>query len=442
MQKRLEERSYLRENIQNLDQRKQNIPETNILPYYKKDILFEGIQNNLKSDHESMYDYIIINDIFGSKKKQFNKFELKSEILAIQNLNARKSEYFIDQLEFYKLPTTYQKEFYTVSKKGQIAHWSWNSTIRNYTFTDRIIIPIEDDISLRRGALTSNGNYIVVGSNSAIYLLDITNNFTPTNISVEGITFNLPAFCFSQGNHNAICVDYSDTSFQYTAESNTNKLSPFKSIFSHRFYMGIETIDKLIVLGTNHRTSKDGPWIEGIVILANNGLQYISNIIDYDHVEDVLPIRGITEVRKNILLTANGKCGCFLYNISNLTNIRNPKRILYNTRYNYYSVISLTSNEGYFAVGGGGSNEEDGGFVQIYNLTDNKEADLLKNSTIEDSGCKIFTIKEIKPKLILFGGSSECMICFWNYAAWPDQNSYCWYEEQTTSIYDFISVPN
>ena len=405
--------------------------------------------DNTKVKYEPIYQKEIIEN--NSKKKQFTKFELKSEIQAIQNVNSRKLEYFAflqDQLEFYQLPTTYQKKFYTVSEKCQIAQWSWDPTptIRNYIKTDNFD-PFEFDITLRRGALTSNGNYIVVGSTSSIYLLDITNNFTHTKVSKTGLAFTLPAFCFSQGNHNAICVDYSDTSFQYTTESNTNRLSPFKSISSHRFYMGIETIDKLIVLGTYHPILNG--WIEGIVILDGNGTWLNKSDIllyKYDHKEDVPIMRGITEIRKNILLTANGGYGCFLYDISNLNNISNPTRILDNNndQYNYYSVISLTNNEGYFAIGGVSynSSKKGKGLVEIYNYTENGLCSLKKSIIIEDSGCKIFTIKEIKPKLILFGGSSECMICFWNYAVWPDQNPYCWYEEQTISIYDFISVPN
>ena len=108
----------------------------------------------------------------------------------------------------------------------------------------------------------------------------------------------------------------------------------------------------------------------------------------------------------------------------------------------YYSIISLKSHEGGFAIGGGRKSGDNKGFVDIYHLSEDKIAiSITTSGTIEGNGCMIFSIKELKTRTIVFGGSSCEEICLWNYAAWPEQYPECWADQTSNDILDFITIP-
>ena len=267
------------------------------------------------------------------------------------------------------------------------------------------------------------GIYIVGGNHDDDVKLYNMKQTTPkqiillASVSEEGHVFS----CFPQGYHSAICLTSKSLARKYKYRGTYTGEHFYSASLPEFFLSGIETIDKYIILGTNNGK---------LYILDGEG-NYIS-MKDYNSNAVVFEM---AEVNRNRLLTADGSDGCYLHNIDDVHNILSTL-ILWEELTEYKTILKLGSKEGYFAIGGKRNNK---GFVDIYNL---EEVERINQEDIEGDGCIITAIRELKSRIIVFGGELNCTsICLWNYAAQPTLNAYCWSESIPVIINDLLPLP-
>ena len=319
-------------------------------------------------------------------------------------------------------PTTI-KAFFSITAHRGFYYWDFNSYLKAF---EGYILENKNGVERRSGVYSAEGIYLVAGGenrNVQFY------NMTIKNPDIPQIQFlyALPQSeqrvntCFLHGEH-PICIDSSGYAKKY--HFLTTQISEF-------FYRQGE----IFISGTQTR--------EGMVVLGNTkGKLYIldmaGKLLKEDIYESNWKVQEVIEVRRRILLTADGYSGCFLHNIRNL-NTPQSVQIL-NSNHWYQTIIALQNNQGYFAVGGmRGITEK--GFVDIYHLKDNdNHAVLIKSKgNIERDGCVIQSIREIRSKIIVFGGNYACeTLCMWNYAAFPEIGPQCWKDQTIDGIFDFV----
>ena len=339
-----------------------------------------------------------------------------------KRFNVRTEEYFHD-IEFRAIKDNSLKDFLSVTKSNGIYLWGFN------TFnTEYIKRQVENTVDLRyrKGAVGLNHVYLSAGcsdNNVKFY------NISTTNINLLK-TIDHGAYvnsCFVSNYYQAICLDEGGLATTYDLKSLQKVTSYYKK--DEKFYSGIETRDKLIIIGGD----------KGRIFILGNELEYINSYEDTPYTNS---IKEVGEVRRGIILTVNGADGCFIYNIRNPYVPIIPTRILDNDpSEQYFAIVSLESGEGDFAIGG---KTADKGLIRIYNLfeeDDNYKTKVLHNiEEREGYNCNIITIKEVRTKTILFGGSTFCTkICLWNYAIWPAQPPHCW-TENNHAINDFVPI--
>ena len=282
-----------------------------------------------------------------------------------------------------------------------------------------------------KGALNFEGIYIAAGyfdKNAKIYNITISLNSVRPKIQLLK-TFNAThadcvTSCFIFNTTYAICVDRFGYSYKYNLQALTQE------VFYHnkkaRFWSGIQTSEGLIVIGA---------LFEGkLHILDEQG-----QLIHIHQYESTGKVCEIAEIHKNILITADEDSGAYLHDIKDPLHLVSLKLLDQSKIYN--SIIVLTSNLGDFAIGG---RRRMKGFVDIYHLnigdSMNMTATLIKSKEdIWSKECNINIIKEIKPRVLLFGGNYACQICLWNYFAWPPEQPLCWENQSNSGIIDFFS---
>ena len=284
----------------------------------------------------------------------------------------------------------------------------------------------------KRGEMNEEGIYVSAGyrsNNVKIYdmkyynypenKIQLLNSFSHTNWVYE---------CFFKNSVSAICCDDVGYIKEYDL-SNPNSI-PTPQIFNKtaldRLYSCIQTKDKKQIIA--------GSYNKLYILDAVDGT--LQNTLDYSANGGYVAYQ-IAEVRENILITTD-------WDTASLHDSQHLGPSLKLTDIGtYYTVITLKSNLGDFAIGGRSSNTNLG-FVYIEHLeVDNQTITNLKYvDNIQGTNCVIYVIKELKRGTIILGGESTCReMCLWNYAAIPSQLPLCWDDQTNSNINDIVGVP-
>ena len=351
-------------------------------------------------------------------------FPLNSENIILRNswkLLHAQTNYYFNQVQYLIQENTALEKLCSITQNDGIYCWrrEGNDYISSHV--------VDAGSQHNKGVVSVDGILIMAGyiaNNVKIY--NITKDTPPTfNLLSTHPHTNYILSCFLHNYENAICSDWAGYSKKYNLH--TLQQSDFYYSGGKGIYSGIQTMDKLVILG--------GLDEGKIYILDEYG-----NQINTHSFSSIASIFEITEVRRNILLTANAGSGCYLHNIQDPYNIPDSIHLITGDRYS--TVISLKSNEGDFAIGGWRNSGDKKGFVDIYHLFEDYTLMSIKTYIIETINCDIYTIKELRTKIIVFGGDSDCeVICLWNYAAWPEQDPVCWNDKTADYIIDFIALP-
>ena len=316
--------------------------------------------------------------------------------------------------------------FYIVHSKG-IYFWKYNSASNMFQGTN---VTTDDERQEHwKGVMNLEGIYIVGGFfdyNVKRYDMNQITADPKIQLLNQYSELTLVYSCFKQGYDSAICLTNYNKVIKIDFATGARK-SFYSATTEERFRSGIETKDKLLALTT----------YKGKLILLDGEGNFISSK-EYSAASSAYEI---AEVRGNRLLTADETYGCYLHNIDDPKNII-PTQLLFVATNVYRTVIKLGNKEGDFAIGGRINNE--GGFVHIYNLRVGESLTAVKEQSKENIGggsCIINVVREIKSRIIVFGGESCNVICLWYYAAKPAQEPLCWDHLVSGKINDIVPLP-
>ena len=278
----------------------------------------------------------------------------------------------------------------------------------------------------RKGIMTNEGYYVIAGG----YWGDVR-IYKVENLNIEYIkSFSSEnkskmEFCFQAEITYVICLSYSGYIYKYNTENNIISENIFGYISEGKLSTGTESNNGDLVFGS---------YSGGILHIIREG-EYLGRYI-YNSQK---PTLGITQLKENILLTADHSEGCFIHIYLSATSYSSTK-ILSASLTSYWSIIALQISPFHFGVGGTSSRR---GFIHLYRLSedDDLRATLLrKKEGMEGDNCCILALRELTPGIILFGGSSGCQqICTWKYAV-EGEYPICWDDLTFASIYDFMPI--
>ena len=320
-------------------------------------------------------------------------------------------------------------QFFAVTYEDGIYFWEYEEVSEEYNHLQ--MISYAQSGKLRRGEMNDEGIYVTAGVSSRnvkIYdmkyynypehKIQLLDSFSHTENVWE---------CFFKNSVSAICCEGDGYIKEYDLSKPNSIPTPqvFNKTALDRLYSCMQTKDKKqIIAGGENKLyildAEDGT-LQNTLDYSANGGGYVSQIV---------------EVRENILITADISTAS-LHDSQNMgPSFKLP------VIGEYCTVIALESNLGDFAIGGQSSNTGLG-FVYIDHLEeDNQTITNLKYvDNIQGIGCYIIVIKELKRGTIIFGGSVDCEMCLWNYAAIPNQLPLCWDDQADNGIYDIVGVP-
>ena len=319
-------------------------------------------------------------------------FPLTSKIILLHNswkLLHSQFNYYFNQLQYNIQDNSVVNDFCSITSSDGIYCWR---RVNNIYSSSYVVNP--GPLYTRKAALILNGIAIIPGERK-VYIYKLTKGPPPTftKLATHSHTSGDVNACFLHNYENAICVDYTG----YAKKYNYQTLQQSDFYYTNtKFATGIQTKDKLVVLGTEEGGK--------IYILEEYG-----NYINSQLYLSTSAVHDIAEVRRGILMTADVE-SVYSHNIKDPYNILTSQQLFSGDK--YYSIISLKSHEGDFAVGGIRDSGDSKGFVDIYYLSEENVLTLIKSKeAMERTNCRIFVITELGVGTIVLQGVVTVIKC-------------------------------
>ena len=373
---------------------------------YSKRKEIEYLQFKLQLAYNYGKNITKIEAIMSSKHSKDKMLEKEREIIN-ENRDIKFSRYMVDS-------------FFSISEYGGLTLWK----AENPGLQSSIYKPIRSYYSAHRhmrGVLHPSGLYIVSGlSDNQVYFYDLKGDMTSY---VKMQLTNQVLECFLKNTTTAICCDKSGYLTEFDLNASMHLTYPastlvYNSSDTECFHSCTQLSNGYIVAGGKDTYIYDssGNYLGNSPTVLNDKIMQIA------------------EIRPNIIITTENQKAI-------IHDISTPAACINSTLLpdigDYFSVISLSSNVGDFAIGGKR-------FIKILHLESDNTTIISLREKLDlphNINCAIYAIKEIKSGIILFGGKGTVCteMCIWYYEI--TAQPVCWPDNSAFSIYDFIPVP-